>query len=362
MKNSRRDFVLKSAVAAPLAFPMIARARSEQKIRWRMASSYPKGLDTIYGIAEHVSRRLAAMTEGQFEISVHAANELVPALGVMDAVQGGSVEVGHTASVYYTGKEKALAFDTGVPYGMTPLQHLGWQYRGGGLELFRPLFRKYNIVNFPAGSTGVQMGGWFRKEIKSVADLKGIKMCIPGLSGDVAARMGIVPQNIPGGETYGALEKGTIDAVKWVGPYDDEKLGFNKVAKYYYLPGWWDCTGQLAFYVNLQAWEKLPKDFQTMFEVAAAEGTMDMLAAYDSKNTAALKRLVGAGTQLRAFPKDVLQAGYKAAFDLYAEEAARNPEFARVFGEWKKYREQILLWHGLNEHAFHSSLYSLARS
>ena len=361
MKSSRRALLAKSALVAPLAFPMIGRAKSEQTIKWRLASSYPKSLDTIFGISDHVAKKVALMTDNEFQINVFGANELVPALGVMDSVQSGGVDVGHTASVYYTGKDKTFALDTGVPFGMTPRQHLGWQYRGGGIELFRPIFKKYNIVNFPAGSTGVQMGGWFCKEIKSVADLKGIKMRIPGLSGEVAARMGVVPQSIAGGDTYAALERGTIDAVKWVGPYDDEKLGFNKAAKYYYLPGWWDCTGQLAFYVNLQAWEKLPKDFQTIFEVAAVEGTMDMLAAYDSKNTLALKRLVGSGTQLRTFPKDVMQAGYKAAWDLYAEEEKKNPTFAGVFGEWKKYREQVLLWHSLNEQAFESSLYALSR-
>lgn len=359
--NTRRRLLAGAATAAPLAFPMIGHAKSEQVIRWRLASSYPKSLDTIFGISDRVAKKVAAATDNQFQITVFGGGELVGALHVMDSVQAGAVDAGHTASVYYTGKNKAFALDTGVPYGMTPRQHLGWQYRGGGIEAFRPLFQQHNIINFPGGSTGVQMGGWFRKEIKSLADLKGIKMRIPGLSGEVGARLGIVPQNLPGGDTYAALERGVIDAVKWVGPYDDEKLGFNKAAKYYYFPGWWDCTGQLAFYVNLQAWEKLPKDFQTIFEMAAAEGTMDMLAAYDSKNTAALKRLVGSGTQLRQFPKDVMQAGYNAAWSLYAEEAKSNPEFARIFGEWKKYREQVLVWHALNEGTFENSLYALSK-
>ncbi|MDM0058884.1 TRAP transporter substrate-binding protein [Variovorax fucosicus] len=359
MKDRRQ--ILKGAAAVPLAFPMLARARSEQAVKWRLASSYPKSLDTIFGISDRLAKKVALATDNEFQITVFGGGELVPALAVMDAVSSAGVEAGHTASVYYSGKDKTFALDTGVPYGMTPRQHLGWQYRGGGIEAFRPLFKKFNIINFPGGSTGVQMGGWFRKEVKSLSDLQGIKMRIPGISGDVAARLGIIPQNIPGGDTYAALERGVIDAVKWVGPYDDEKLGFNKVAKFYYSPGWWDCTGQLAFYVNLQAWEKLPKDFQTIFELAAAEGTMDMLAAYDSKNTLALKRLVGSGTQLRRFPREVLQAGYKEAWGLYAEEAARNAEFARVFGEWKKYREQILVWHSLNEATFESSLYALSR-
>lgn len=359
--NPRRKFIVGAAAAAPLAFPAIVRAKEDRLVKWRLASSYPKNLDTIYGISEHVAAKLALMTDNEFQIQVFGAGELIGPLQVMDGVQAGTVEIGHTASVYYTGKNKAFAIDTGLPFGMNPRQHLGWMYRGGGIELFRPLFKKYNIVNFPAGSTGVQMGGWFRKEIKSVDDLKGLKMRIPGLAGEVAARLGVIPQTLAGGDTFAALERGVIDAVKWVGPYDDEKLGFSKVAKYYYYPGWWDCTGQEVFYVNLQAWEKLPKAFQAAFEIAAAEGTFDMLAAYDSKNTAALRRLVAGGTLLKPFPRDVMRAGYKESMALFNEESAKNPDFKRIYDEWFKYRDEVLQWHSVAEATFETNLYAMSR-
>ncbi len=224
-----------------------AQAADLPAIRWRLASSFPKNLDTIYGAAETLSKRVAALTGGKFQIRVFAGGELVPGLQVLDAVGNGTAECGHSAGYYYVGKNLALAFDTAVPFGLTARQQNAWMYAGGGIEALRTLYAKYNVLQFPGGNTGTQMGGWFRQEIKSMADLKGLKMRIPGIGGKIMARLGAVPQTLPGGDIYPALERGALDAAEWVGPYDDEKLGFHKIAKHYYYPGWWEGGPQLSF-------------------------------------------------------------------------------------------------------------------
>ncbi|HEX6363841.1 MAG TPA: twin-arginine translocation signal domain-containing protein, partial [Albitalea sp.] len=228
----RRSFIKAAAAGGALAAPAIVRAQPQ--IKWRLASSWPKNLDTIYGGAEVVAKHVAAATDGKFDIRVAAPGELVPAFQVADAVQQGTVECAHTASVFFFGKDPTFALDGQIPFGMTSRQMTGWMYDGGGLQLLREFYRDFNIVNFPCGNTGTQMGGWFRKEIKSVADLNGVKMRIGGFGGKVISKLGVVPQQIAGGDIYPSLEKGTIDAAEWVGPYDDEKLGFNKVAPFYY--------------------------------------------------------------------------------------------------------------------------------
>ena len=354
----KRRFLQSGVVAGAAAIASPAMAQAGPNIRWRLASSFPKSLDTIYGGAEVLSRRVAQITGGKFQISVHAAGELVPAFGVVDAVQGGSVECSHTASYYFVGKNRAFGFDTTIPFGMNQRQQNAWMYYGGGLPLVREFMRDYGIVSFPGGNTGVQMGGWFRKEIKAVSDLKGLKMRIAGLGGEVMARLGAVPQQIPGGEIYPALEKGTIDAAEWVGPYDDEKLGFHKVAPHYYYPGWWESNSQYSFYVNSKTWEALPKDYQAAFEAAAAEANLDMMAEYDFKNPPALRRLVGNGVKLHAYSNDLMKAAQDAAFDLYAEEAGRNPAFRKLYDSWLKFRSEVMLWHRFAEHTYSSFVYN----
>ncbi|MGD9743570.1 MAG: TRAP transporter substrate-binding protein, partial [Dongiaceae bacterium] len=252
----RRQFLTAAAAglaAAPIAAPAIAQSAPE--IKWRLASSFPKSLDTIFGTAEDFAKRVASATDGKFQIRTFAAGEVVPGLQVLDAVQAGSVECGQSASYYYVGKDPTFAFDTTLPFGLNARQQNAWMYRGGGLELMREFFKGYNIRQIPAGNTGAQMGGWFRKEIKTVADLDRLKFRVGGYAGQVLARVGVVPQQIAGSDVYPALEKGTIDAVEWAGPYDDEKLGFNKIAKYYYYPGWWEGGPQLSLYVNLAQWD-----------------------------------------------------------------------------------------------------------
>ena len=334
-----------SAVAAAVSLqPTEAKADGQPVIKWRLASSFPKNLDVIFGAAETMAQRVRALTDGKFDIRVFAAGEIVPGLQVLDAVQNATVEAGHSASYYYVGKDKTFAFDTALPFGLTARQQNAWLYYGGGLEQLRQFFKDYKVINFPGGNTGTQMGGWFRKEIKDLADLKGLKMRIPGFGGEILAKLGVVPQTIAGGEIYPALEKGTIDAAEWVGPYDDERLGFWKVAKFYYAPGFWEASAGLSFYVNLKEWEKLPASYKAAFETACAEANLQMLAAYDAKNPAALAKILKSGSQLRAFPADIMEAAYKVSEALLEEEAAKNPKFKKMLGSWLRFRADQSNW------------------
>ena len=349
----RRDFLKKTGVgvAGTLAAAP-AMAQSQPTIQWRLASSFPKSLDTLFGGAEHFTRRVAQLTGNRFQIKAAAAGELVPPLQVLDAVQNGTIECGHTASYYYVGKNPAFAFDTTLPFGLNTRQQNAWMYAGGGLDLMRDLFKEYGCVQFPAGNTGAQMGGWFRKEIKSVDDLKGLKMRIPGLQGQVLAKLGVVPQVIPGGEIYSALERGTIDATEWVGPYDDEKLGFQKVAQYYYYPGWWEGGAMLHNFINIAKWNSLPKHYQAIVHQASHVANTTMTAKYDAGNPAALKRLIAGGAQLRAFPPAVMDASYKAATDIYTELSATNPDFKKVYDAMVPFRNDQYLWWQVAEYTY----------
>src|SRR5258706_4084148 len=284
-------------VGAALATPAIA--QSQPEIKWRLAPSFPKSLDTLYGGGEYLAKRIAEATDNKFQIRVFAAGEIVPAFQVLDAVQNNTVEMGHTASYYYIGKDPTFSFDCTIPFGMNYRQMNSWMTHGGGLDLLRTFFKDYNIINIPAGNTGAQMGGWYRKEIKTVADLQGLKFRIAGLAGAILGKLGVVAQQIPAGDIYPALEKGTIDAAEWAGPYDDEKLGFYKVAKYYYYPGWWEGGTANHTQINLDKWNQLPKSYQSILKAAATAVNMEQTGRYDARNPAALKRLVANGAQLR---------------------------------------------------------------
>lgn len=354
----RRSFLKKAGVGAAAAgataasLPAIAADAPE--IKWRLASSFPKSLDTIYGAAPQLCKRVAELTNGKFQIRDFAGGEIVPGLGVMDAVQSGTVECGHSAGYYYVGKDATFAFDTAMPFGMSVRQQNAWLYHGGGMELIRDFLKGYNVINFPGGNTGAQMGGWWRKEVKSLGDLAGLKVRIPGFGGKIMAALGAVPQTIAGGDIYPSLEKGTIDAAEWVGPYDDEKLGFYKVAKYYYYPGFWEPGVTLSFYVNMDQWNKLPKAYQAAFEVAAAEANIHMTAKYDAQNPPALNRLIQAGAQLRIFPREILDAASEAAEKLYADEAASNANFKKIFDSWNRFRSDEKNWFRVTENTMSS--------
>ncbi len=359
-KLDRRRFVRGAAVSA-LAGTATACSGGEAggpavqatpRVRWRLASSYPRGLDTLYGVNEYLAERVETLSEGRFSIRPYAAGEIVPGLEVMDAAQQGTVQVGHTASYYYIGKNPALAFDTGVPFGMTTRQKFAWLYEAGGGELVNQLYADFNILSFSGGSTGTQMGGWFRNQLHSLDDLNGLRMRIPGLGGEVMRRLGVTVQVLAGGDIYASLERGAIDATEWVGPYDDEKLGFQRVASNYYYPGWWEPGPTLAFMVNRDAWDALPSTFQEIFRSVSIESAMIMTARYDALNPPAMQRLLAAGVQMRPFPNDIMVAAHRISFELYEEQAAADPAYRRIYEQWKAARASFYGWFDTAEQAY----------
>jgi TRAP-type mannitol/chloroaromatic compound transport system substrate-binding protein len=349
----RRKFLKNAGIAGILAAGTAPAVHAQQaNIRWRLASSFPKALDTVYGGAEVFAKMVSDGSGGKFTISVHAGGELMPAFGVVDGVQQGTVECAHTAPYYFFGKDDTFALDCAIPFGMNSRQQTAWMYEGNGMKLMREFYTAYNIVNFPMGNTGAQMGGWYRKPINSVNDLKGLKMRIGGFGGKVLSAIGGVPQNIPAGEIYQALEKGTIDAAEWIGPYDDEKLGFQKVAKNYYYPAWWEGGTQFSIYINSKAWAALPKEYQALVEAAASHAHVDMQARYDGKNPGALKRLVAGGAKLNGFNREIMSAAHAAAMDLYSDLSAKNPAWKKIYADFAAFRDELGVWFRFSEAGF----------
>ncbi len=349
----RRSVIRGAGIAGVLAAgaaPAIVNAQAN--IRWRLASSFPRSLDTIFGAADTFAKSMSAMSGGKFVITTHAGGELMPAFGVVDGVQNATVEMAHTAPYYFFGKDPTFALGCAIPFGLNSRQMTAWMLEGNGLKLMREFYAKYNIINFVGGNTGAQMGGWFRKEIKSLADVKGLKFRIGGFGGKVIERIGGVPQNIPGGEIYQSLEKGTIDAAEWVGPYDDEKLGFYKVAPFYAYPGWWEGGPQLDFYINTKAYEGLSAEYKAMVEAATLHAATEMQAKYDARNPAALKRLVGGGAKLFRFPKDTMDAAFKEAIALYSELSGSNPAWKKIYEDYSTFRRDANLWFRFTEAGF----------
>jgi len=348
----RRSFVQKAGLAGVLAAGAAPAVHAQATLRWRLASAFPKALDTIYGAAEVFSKKIAEMSGGKFQISVHAGGELMPAFGVVDGVQNGTVEMAHTAPYYHFGKDETFALGCAIPFGLNSRQMTAWQFEGNGMKLMREFYRQYNIIHFPMGNTGAQMGGWYRKEIKTVADIKGMKMRIGGFSGKVLERMGGVPQNIPGGEVYAALEKGTIDAAEWVGPYDDLKLGFFKVAPFYMYPGWWEGGPQLDLYINTKAYDSLPAEYKAMVDAASAYAHTEMQARYDARNPAALTQLLANKTKLVQMPIPVMDLAFKESMALYDELSAKNPNWKKVYTDFAAFRKESNRWFRYTEAIF----------
>jgi TRAP-type mannitol/chloroaromatic compound transport system substrate-binding protein len=313
-----------------------------------------ESLDTLFGGCEYFAKRVSEITDNKFQIQVFAAGELVPGLQVLDAVQNGTVEMGNTALYYYWGKDPAFTFGTALPFGLNARQMNSWLRFGGGADLLNDLLKNFNGTGVAAANTGAQMGGWFRKEIKSVDDLRGLKMRIGGFAGTIMAKVGAVPQQLAAGDIYPALEKGTLDACEWVGPYDDEKLGFYKVAKYYYYPGWWEGCGQAHNIINLAKWNELPKSYQSTILTASGDAWEWVIGRYDYNNPPALKRLLSQGVQLRAFPPDVMEASYKAATEIYADLSKTNPHFKKLYDSLVAYRGDSLVWLQVAELSFDS--------
>ncbi|RHZ94349.1 ABC transporter substrate-binding protein [Cereibacter sphaeroides] len=350
----RRSFITKAAVggAAASALAAPALAQSAPKVTWRLASSFPKSLDTIFGGAEVLSKMLSEATDGNFQIQVFSAGELVPGLQAADAVTEGTVECCHTVGYYYWGKDPTFALAAAVPFSLSARGINAWHYHGGGIDLYNEFLAQHNIVAFPGGNTGVQMGGWFRREINTVADMQGLKMRVGGFAGKVMERLGVVPQQIAGGDIYPALEKGTIDATEWVGPYDDEKLGFFKVAPYYYYPGWWEGGPTVHFMFNKSAYEGLTPAYQSLLRTACHAADANMLQLYDWKNPTAIKSLVAQGTQLRPFSPEILQACFEAANEVYAEMEASNPAFKKIWDSIKAFRSEHYTWAQIAEYNY----------
>jgi TRAP-type mannitol/chloroaromatic compound transport system substrate-binding protein len=349
----RRSFIRSTGLAGVLAAGAApALVHAQANVRWRLASSFPKSLDTIYGGAEVFAKKVGEMTGGKFQISVHAAGELMPAFGVVDGLQSGTVEAAHTCPYYFFGKDDVFAIGCAIPFGLNSRQMSAWMWEGNGLKLMREFYAKFNIINFPCGNTGAQMGGWFRKELKSVDDLKGLKFRIGGFSGKVLSRLGVVPQNIPGGEIYQSLEKGTIDAAEWVGPYDDQKLGFNKVAPFYYYPGFWEGGPQIDLFVNTKAYESLTPEYKAVVDGATAYAHADMQARYDARNPAALRTLVASGTKVLPFPKAVMEAAFAESQALYSELGGSNASWKKIFEDYSAFRKEQNLWFRFAEAGF----------
>lgn len=368
MTLKRRDFLKKAVVGAGGAAALGGCGGADTggqgaqegvpegpRVSWRLATSFPRSLDLIHGAGEQVAARVSALTGGAFTIRVYAAGEIVPALQVMDAVQQGTVQCGVSPGYYYIGKSPALAFDSSVPFGLGTRQQLAWFYHGGGLDLLNSVYADFGIVTFPTVSTGGQMGGWFRREVRTLSDLGGLRMRIPGIGGEIMARLGVTVQVLGGGDIYPALERGAIDATEWVGPYDDEKLGFHQIAKNYYYPGWWEpgLTGSLL--VSRAAFDDLPPMYQEALESACAETISERLAAYDAANPAALRRLVQEhGVTLRQYSSEIMEAAWRESNAYLEEQAARDATFKRVYDNWKEFRAQAFPYFAGNELAYAS--------
>jgi TRAP-type mannitol/chloroaromatic compound transport system substrate-binding protein len=341
----RRQFLTAvgaGAAATAVAAPAIAQSMPE--LKWRCTTSWPKSLDVPFSASETLSKFVAEASDNKFQIQPFAGGEIVPPFQVVDAVGNATVEMGHTAAYYFIGKDPTFALYCSVPFGLNSRQQNAWFQDHGGQDMLNEFGKKFKVYGIAGGNTGTQMGGWFRKEINTVSDLKGLKMRIGGWAGKTMAKLGVIAQQIPGGDIYPALEKGTIDATEWVGPYDDEKLGFYKVAKYYYYPGWWEGGTALHFFINTEKWEALPKAYKSLITVAAGYANMDVQAKYDARNPQALKRLVAAGTQLRPFSVPIMEACLKASNEVNAETSAGNADCKKILESQMSFRNDENLW------------------
>lgn len=354
----RRSMLKNAGMAGILAAAAAPAVHAQAALRWRIASSFPKSLDTIYGAADVFAGAVKRMTGGKFDVSVHQAGELMPAFNVVDGVQSGTVEMCHTAPYYFFGKNEVFAIGGAIPFGMNSRQLTSWMLDGNGEKLMNEFYAKYNIVVQPGGNTGTQMGGWFRKEVKSLDDLKGLKFRVGGFAGKVLERLDVVPQNIPAGEIYQSLEKGTIDAAEWIGPYDDLKLGLNKVAPFYYYPGWWEGSLHLSFYINDKAFNGLSSEYKAVVRAAALEAHVSTQAKYDARNPAALKQLVAAKARVLPFPQQVMDASFKAAMELYSELENSNPDWKKIYSDYRNFQRDQVLWFRFAEARFDNFMMS----
>ncbi|GJD98696.1 MULTISPECIES: TRAP transporter substrate-binding protein [Methylobacterium] len=338
-----------AGLVTTLAAPAVAQTAPE--LRWRLHSAFPRSLDALYGAAEMFARLVGEASDGRFQI------EVAPAPGgesaaLLDGVANGTVEMAYSAAYYETGRDPTFALATAAPFGLNARQQNAWMLQGGALDLFNEVFARQKLYALPGGNTGTQMGGWFRREVKGVADLQGLRFRIAGLGAQVLAKLGVVPQGQAGPDLYAALEAKTLDAAEWIGPYDDEKLGLNKVAPFYYYPGFWEGGAMLHFWFNAQKWGELPKPYRAIAQGAAAQVNGDLQAKYDARNPGALRRLVGGGAQLKPFPQEIMEAALKAANEIYADLSAKNPDFKRAYDSLKSFRNEEYLWFQVAEYTY----------
>jgi TRAP-type mannitol/chloroaromatic compound transport system substrate-binding protein len=362
MGAGRRQFLTGlgfAAAGAAMASPAIADPAPD--VEWRLTSSFVSSLDLIYGGAETLSKAVLDLTDGHFSIKVAPAGEIAPALEALDAVADGKADCAHTALAYYWGKDPSFVFASSTPFGMNARQHEAWLTEGGGGDLIDEFLADRKVFALPAGNTGGQMAGWFRKEIRAPQDLSGLKVRIGGFAGKIFQTLGAEPVAIPKDDIYGALESRSLDAFEWVGPYDDEKFGdrkegpkqvVSKVAPYYYYPGWWKGGFQLHLLVSRDKFEALPKPYQSALRAGAAIANASVLTRYDAANPGALKRLVVGGAELRLFPQDVMEACYKTANDLYGQLSADNPRFKKIADSYLAFRSDQYLWWQVAEYSF----------
>jgi TRAP-type mannitol/chloroaromatic compound transport system substrate-binding protein len=358
MTVSRRNFTRLAAASGAVAFASPAIAQ-QPAIKWRMVSSFPKTLEGLWGATPTIAKLVSEMSDGKFTIETFGPGEIVPGLQVLDAVSNGTVECGHTYSGYYIGKNPALIFDGSLPFGFTARQHNAWYMFGDGKKLIDEMYDGLGVVSIPCGNTGGQSFGWFRKELKTVADFNGIKMRVAGFGGRVMQKLGVVPQQIAGGDIYSALEKGTIDAAEWVGPHDDEKLGFHKVAKYMHIPGVLELCANNCMYINKAKWAELPPAYQSMIRSASSHALMEMLAGYDARNAKALARVVAQGAVLTVLSPEILRALRTALESVLDEEAAKSEQFKKVLENWRVFRAEQHRWFSIADARTEMSVYAL---
>ena len=356
----RRQFVGGLAAAAGLAACTKndgncegAGPQSAESFEWSATTSWPPKYPGLGIAVDNLADRIERASGGRLRIKVYAGGELVPAFEAFDAVSRGTVEVGHDASYYHKGKVDAAQFFTAIPFGMTYMEMNGWLFYGGGLELWRELYEPFNLVPFPCGNTGVQMGGWFNREINSVEDLKGLKMRIPGLGGEVIRRAGATPVTMPGSEIFTSLQTGAIDATEWVGPYNDVAFGLHKAARYYYYPGWQEPAPNLECFINREAWDSLPADLQAIIEISCQAITTDMMAEYTHGNAMALQQLMeNPDVEVRQFPDEVLQYLKSIAQEIVEELVAKDPAVAKIYASWSAFLEKSIPNQRITEQAF----------
>ncbi len=358
----RRTFIKRAglltgaAATGGSAFAAPAIAQAMPDLEWRLTSSYPKALANLYQVAEDFARWVSDATDGRFRITIHPVGEIAGTFEALDATRTGEAEMCQTASYYYVDKDPAFAFGTTIPFGLNSRQQNAWMYYGGGIDLLNRFYETYGVYGLPAGNTGAQMGGWFRREVNTVDDLKDLKMRIPGLGAVVLAKLGVVPQQLSGGDAQAKLASGEIDAAEWVGPYDDLTLGFQKAAKYYYYPGWWDGGPSVHHFINLDKWNALPKAYQAVIVAASAYANSVMQARYDVVSPAALRRLVAEGAQLRPFSQEILAASFKATAEVLAEKSAESQSFRSILEGYKAFQKDEVSWFQVAEGSFDAFL------